>query len=239
MSMFDILSFGPGGWGDEMLRGALMTLLVAGLGFLGGNIIGAVVATARVLGPAPVRWLGTAYTTVVRGVPELLIIYLLFFGGGEFFRFIAKIFFLGGDGFADAFSAGVLALSVVSGAYSAEVFRGAVGAVPRGMFEAARAFGMRPFQMLRLIAIPQVLRYGLPAMANVWQLTLKDTALISVTGLVELMRTTDIAAGSTQRSFFFYTISIMIFLAFTALSDLLFRRAENFCGCHGHAGGKG
>jgi octopine/nopaline transport system permease protein len=239
MSMFDILSFGPSGWGDEMLRGASMTLLVAGLGFVGGNIIGAVVAVARVLGPAPVKWLGAAYTTVVRGVPELLIIYLLFFGGGEFFRFIAKIFFLGGDGFADAFIAGVVALSVVSGAYSAEVFRGAAGAVPRGMFDAARAFGMRPFQMLRLIAIPQVLRYGLPAMANVWQLTVKDTALISVTGLVELMRTTDIAAGSTQKQFFFYTISIMIFLAFTALSDFLFRRAENFCGCHGHAGGKG
>ena len=92
--------------------------------------------------------------------------------------------------------------------------------------------------MLRLIAIPQVLRYCLPSMANVWQLTLKDTALISVTGLVELMRSTDIAAGSTHMQFLFYTTAIVIFLGFTALSDFLFRRAEDYCGCHAVAGGK-
>ncbi|MCA0417586.1 MAG: ABC transporter permease subunit [Proteobacteria bacterium] len=226
MSLIDLLAFGPGGWGSQILRGTVMTLLIAVLGFLGGNLVGMLLAGARLTGHPLLAWPALVYTTVVRGVPEILVLYLLFFGGGELFRMIGIVMGYGGASSADAFGAGVVAIALISGAYSAEVFRGAIRAIPPGQGEAARAFGMRRLQLFRLILLPQLLRYALPSLGNVWQLTLKDTALISVTGLVELMRITDIAAGSTRMPFLFYSVAILIFLGLTGLSNLAFERAE-------------
>lgn len=226
MNLLDLLAFGPTGWGDEIARGAAMTLVIATLGFVGGLLVGLPIAAARLSSSGILRGLSAIYVTVVRGVPELLVIYLLFFGGGRFYRYVADAMGYTGAVAADAFSAGILAVILICAAYSAEVFRGAFQAIPKGQIEAACAFGMGRSTMFVRIKLPQMLRYALPSIANVWQLVLKDTALVSVTGLVELMRTIDVAAGSTRSPFLFYMVAILIFLALTAVSNKGFERAE-------------
>jgi octopine/nopaline transport system permease protein len=127
-----------------------------------------------------------------------------------------------------AFAIGTVAIGLVSGAYSTEVIRGAVLAVPRGEIEAARAFGMGRALLFRRIMVPQVARFALPGLGNVWQLTLKDTALISVTGLVEIMRQAHIAAGSTRQPFTFYAVAAVLYLVLTTFSNYGFQRAEKW-----------
>ena len=123
-------------------------------------------------------------------------------------------------------STGALAIGIVSGAYQAEVFRGAYQIVNRGELEAARSVGMHRWLMFRRIIAPQVLRYAIPGLGNTWQLVLKESALISVTGLVELLRQSHIAAGSTRRPFDFYITAAVLYLLITWVSTYLFQRAE-------------
>jgi octopine/nopaline transport system permease protein len=126
----------------------------------------------------------------------------------------------------NGFVAGALAVAVVSGAYQTEVLRAAILAIPRGQTEAGRALGLRPVLVTRLVLAPQVLRVALPGMGNVWQMVVKESALVSVTGLVELMRQVSIAAGSTRRPFEFYVTGAAIYLVLTTLSGLAFAWAE-------------
>jgi len=224
----ELLSFGDAGWGDEMLRGALMTLAVSLASMALGLALGALGAAAKLSALAPARWAAEGYTTIVRGVPELLVIYLLFFGGNGAVMFIAGIFGYGGYIELDAFTIGTFAVGVVSGAYSTEVIRGAVLAVPRGQIEAAQAIGMGRFLLFRRIMLPQVARFALPGLGNVWQLTLKDTSLISVTGLVEIMRQAHVAAGSTRQPFTFYLVAAGLYLLLTSFSNYGFQRAEGW-----------
>jgi octopine/nopaline transport system permease protein len=226
----ELLSFGDQGWGDEMLRGALMTLAVSLSSMALGLVFGTLGAAAKLSAVAPARWLAEGYTTIVRGVPELLVIYLLFFGGNGAVMFIAGIFGYGGYIELNAFTIGTFAVGVVSGAYSTEVIRGAVLAVPRGQIEAAQAIGMSRFLLFRRIMLPQVARFALPGLGNVWQLTLKDTSLISVTGLVEIMRQAHVAAGSTRQPFTFYLVAACLYLLLTTFSNYGFRRAEAWAG---------
>lgn len=224
----DLLSFGDGGWGDEMAVATLMTIAVSVSSFFLGLVIGAGGAALKLSDWVFNRAIGDAYTTVVRGVPELLILYLLFFGGNGAVMFVARIF--GYDGYIElnAFTIGTIAIGVVSGAYSTEVLRGAVLAIPRGQIEAARACGMSDWLMFRRIMAPQVLRFALPGLGNVWQLTLKDTALISVTGLVEIMRQASIASGSTRQPFVFYLLAAVAYLVLTTFSNMGFQRSERW-----------
>jgi octopine/nopaline transport system permease protein len=224
--VLELLQFGAAGWGDELARGAAMTLLVALCGFALGNVVGVAGALAQASRLRPLVIVVAVYTTIVRGVPELLVIYLLFFGGGELLLRIGEALGIGGDVGADALLAGTISIGVIAGAYSTEVFRGALAAIPRGQIEAAHAFGMSRAAAFRLIRLPQLLRFALPGMGNVWQNVLKDTALISVMSLAELMRVTHLGAGSTHRPFLFYGIAIALYLAMTALSNGLFDRAE-------------
>jgi octopine/nopaline transport system permease protein len=224
----ELLSLGDQGWGDEMLRGALMTLAVSLSSMVLGLAFGTLGAAAKLSAVAPARWLAEGYTTVVRGVPELLVIYLLFFGGNGAVMFIAGIFGYGGYIELNAFTIGTFAVGVVSGAYSTEVIRGAVLAVPKGQIEAAQAIGMSRALLLRRIMLPQVARFALPGLGNVWQLTLKDTSLISVTGLVEIMRQAHIAAGSSRQPFTFYLVAACLYLLLTSFSNYGFRRAEGW-----------
>ncbi|MBL8706850.1 MAG: ABC transporter permease [Rhodospirillales bacterium] len=223
-----LLSWGDKGWGDELALATLMTLAVASCAFLLGLVFGSLGATAKLSRIRPLVLLADAYTTVLRGIPELLVIYLLFFGGGGALRFVVKMF--GYDGYVElnAFTTGVIAIGIVNGAYSTEAIRGAVLAVPKGQIEAAKAYGMPPWTMFRRILAPQVLRYALPSLGNVWQLCLKETALISVTGLVEIMRQSTIGAGSTKQPFTFYACAAVLYLVLTSLSSLGFARAERW-----------
>jgi His/Glu/Gln/Arg/opine family amino acid ABC transporter permease subunit len=210
------------GYGSQILAGAALTLGVAALSFVFGLTIGALGAFAKLSGVWPLRIAADAYTTIVRGVPELLILLLLYYGGTVLLTTLN-----GGDYVeVDGLTAGVVALSCLSGAYSTEVLRAAVTAIPAGQIEAARAFGMGRTLILRRIMLPQLWRFALPGLGNVWLVLLKDTALISVVNLAELMRRSAIAAGATRKPFTFYAVAAVIYLGFTMISMLGFAQLE-------------
>ncbi|WP_425330034.1 ABC transporter permease [Terrirubrum flagellatum] len=220
------MGFGPRGWGMAMLAGAAMTIAVASCGFLLGACVGVLGAWAKISGGPVLRTMADGYTTILRGVPDLLVIYLFYFGAGAVLTPIGRLF--GASGFISlpGFAAGALAIGVVSGAYHTEVFRGAFRAVSRGEIEAAIASGMSPSLMLRRIIGPLTLRHAVPGLGNVWQLTLKESALVSVTGLVELLRQSQIGAGSTRQPFYFFVTAGALYLLITAISGQGFRLAE-------------
>ena len=228
MSYFEIIGFGPGGWGPDMLKATTMTVLVAVSGFASGLLFGLLGAAARLSRFPLLAAAAGTYTTVFRGVPNLLVIYLLYFGSSSVLSSVAAAF--GGQGFvgAPAFLTGALAIGVVSGAYQTEVFRGAYLSLQKGEIEAARAVGMPPFLVLRRIILPQAFRFAIPGLANVWQSVLKQSALVSVTGLVELMRQSQVAAGSTRKPFTFFITAGILYLLITVVTDDAFRRAERY-----------
>ncbi|MBB5043594.1 ABC transporter permease [Shinella fusca] len=226
MATLELLGFGQNGWGALLLVATLMTLAVTATALLIGAVLGTLVATAKLSGNVLLVGLGNVYTTVFRGVPELLIIYLIYFGGSSAVTAVGQ--WLGYEGFLGlpSFAAGALAVGIISGSYQAEVYRGAYLAIAKGELEAASAIGMNRMLRLRRVVMPQVLRYAIPGLGNVWQLTLKDSALISVTGLAELMRTSQVAAGSTRQYFLFYIVGGVLYLLLTSFSDRVFNRAE-------------
>ncbi|RCK45278.1 ABC transporter permease [Thalassospira profundimaris] len=226
MEIIELLGFGAKGWGALILTGMLLTLCVTLASLAIGALVGGLIATAKLSNFWWLRVLGTTYTTIFRGVPELLIIYLIYFGGSNAVTAIGHA--MGIEGFLGmpSFLAGALAVGLISAAYQAEVYRGAYRAIPRGEIEAAASIGMPPLRCVRRIILPQILRFAIPGLNNVWQLSLKDSALISVTGLAELMRTTQVAAGSTRQYFMFYIVGGLLYLVLTSFSERLFNSAE-------------
>jgi octopine/nopaline transport system permease protein len=226
LSYLELMGFGPNGWGPALLWAAGMTIAVALCGFLVGAFIGTVVAWGKLSRSLVARGVADGYTTVLRGIPDLLVIYLFYFGGSAVLGRIGGLF--GYDGFigVPAFVVGALAIGIVSGAYQAEVFRGAYQTLAQGEIEAAKSVGMHRWLMFRRIIAPQVLRYAIPGLGNVWQLVLKESALISVTGLVELLRQSQVGAGSTRRPFDFYLTAALIYLLITWVSTVFFQKAE-------------
>jgi octopine/nopaline transport system permease protein len=225
-ALIETFGFGVKGWGGQLLLAVVMTLAVTLAAMAIGLVLGVLVAGAKLARRRWIRAIGTAYTTVFRGVPELLVIYFIYFGGSSAATAIGSAF--GAQGFVGlpSFAAGALAVGVISGAYQAEVYRGAFHSVSRGEIEAARAVGMPGWLRFRRILAPQILRFALPGLGNVWQLSLKDSALISVTGLAELMRTSQVGARSTHQFFAFYIVGGGLYLVVTALSGGAFGSAE-------------
>lgn len=227
MNAFQLLGFGEKGWGSLLLQATAMTLAVTVTAFLFGAVFGAIVARGKLSDSVLARAAGDVYTTVLRGVPDLLVIYLFYFGGSQLLSTIYQLV-TGDRGFIgiNAFLTGALAVGIVSGAYQTEVFRGAYMAIPRGELEAARSVGMSGWTMFRRIVAPQVLRFAIPGLGNVWQLALKESALISVTGLTELLRQSQVASGSTRQPFVFYTAAAVLYLVLTSISTRAFGKAE-------------
>ena len=223
---FELLGFGPNGWGAAMLASALMTVGVALAGFFIGAVIGVGGAFAKLSGGGVARRLAGAYTTVLRGIPDLLVIYLFYFGSSAVLSPLAHLFGASGFFSLPGFLAGALAIGIVSGAYQTEVFRGAFNAVPKGEMEAASAVGMPPLLRFRRVIAPLALRFALPGIGNVWQLVLKETALVSVTGLVEILREAQIGAGSTRQPFAFFAAAACLYMAISAVSSQGFEAAE-------------
>ena len=170
--------------------------------------------------------IGNSYTTVIRGVPELLVIYLFFFGGSGAVMYVASIFGYNDYIEINAFITGSCAIGIISGAYSTEVFRGAIQSIDKGQFEASKVLGIKKNIQFYKVVLPQMLRLAIPNLSNVWQITLKDTSLISVTGLVEIMRQSYIAAGSTRDPLFFYSFAAVLYLLLTYFSMKLINRLE-------------
>jgi octopine/nopaline transport system permease protein len=224
---FGILQVWQGGWIGAILRGAAVTIAVGICSMILGLMIGTIcglIKWRRIIG---LSQLVDFYTSIIRGVPELLIIYLLFFGSVEFVTSVATAF--GFAGLADAgypFFITVMAISAISGAYSTEVIRGALAAIPKGHIEAAVALGLPGRRIFARIIAPQMLRIAFPGINNVWQTTIKDTALVSVVGLQELMRTAAIGAGSTRNPLIFYAIAAAVYLLITGVSQLGFNKVE-------------
>ncbi|MGO4563034.1 ABC transporter permease subunit [Rhizobiales bacterium 3FA27D7] len=224
---FGLWQVWEGGWVGAILRGAAVTIAVAVTAMLGGVVVGIACGLVKWGRIRPLTYLVDGYTALVRGVPELLIIYLLFFSSVEFVTKVATAF--GYAGLADAgyaFIIAVIAIGAISGAYSTEVVRGALEAVPHGHVEAARALGLPSSRIFRRIIAPQMLRIAFPGLNNVWQTTIKDTALVSVVGLQELMRTAFIGSGTTRHPFIFYLIAAVVYLAITLVSQFGIDQAE-------------
>jgi octopine/nopaline transport system permease protein len=220
-----------GGWIRAILQGAAITIAVGTVSMIVGALIGTLCGVIKWARIVPLTLVVDTYTSLVRGVPELLIIYLLFFSSVEFVTQVATAF--GYAGLADsgyAFIIAIVAIGTISGAYSTEVIRGALASIPEGHVEAARALGMSGGRIFRRIIIPQMLRIAIPGMNNVWQTTIKDTALVSVVGLQELMRTASVGAGSTRNPLIFYLVAALVYFAITLISQAGFDRVERLVG---------
>ena len=208
----ELLSFGKTGWGDELLIATMMTIAVSITAMIIGFLFALIFTPLKLSKSKFLNLIGNSYTTVIRGVPELLVIYLFFFGGSGAVMYVASIFGYNDYIEINAFITGSFAIGIISGAYSTEVFRGAIQSIDKGQFEASKVLGLKkPIHFFKVI-MPQMLRLAIPNLSNVWQITLKDTSLISVTGLVEIMRQSYIAAGSTRDPLFFYSFAAVLYL---------------------------
>jgi octopine/nopaline transport system permease protein len=226
MNIFSIISFGEGGWGQSLLAATFMTIAVAVCGYLLGAVIGIVVAWGKISGGWTVRILADAYTTVLRGVPDLLVIFLIYFGGSALVTAVGRMF--GAQGFVGFpnFIAGTVAIGICCGAHHTEVFRGAFKAVNPGEIEAAKSCGMNRWLRFRRIIAPLTFRYSIAGLSNVWLVVLKESALVSVVGLTELMRQSQIGAGSTGLPFDFYLVAAIIYLFISSASSAILHWAQ-------------
>jgi octopine/nopaline transport system permease protein len=222
----ELLYFGDNGWGDELFIATLMTVAVSITAMLIGFLFALIFTPLKLSKYKILNLIGNFYTTVIRGVPELLVIYLFFFGGSGAIMYVASIFGYFEYIEINAFITGSFAIGIISGAYSTEVFRGAIQSIDKGQFEASKVLGFNKYIHFFKVIMPQMLRLALPNLSNVWQITLKDTSLISVTGLVEIMRQSYIAAGSTRDPLLFYSFAAVLYLLLTFISMKFLNRLE-------------
>jgi len=218
------------GFGGTLAAGAWVTIKLALASLILGLCLGLIGAGAKLSRFFILRTAADICTTVVRGVPELVLVLAVYFGGAVAINGLAAKIGYSGYIEINAFGAGVLAIGAAFGAYATEVFRGAILAVPKGQVEAARVLGMPAFLLFRRIVLPQVWRYALPGLGNLFLILQKNTALVSVTGLSELMRNTTVAVGYTRKPFTFYLVAALIYLGFTTITmvgnQFLERRAN-------------
>lgn len=192
-----------------------------------GLIIGTAGAYGKLYGGPLIRDILEIYTTLVRAVPELVLILLLFYAGTDLVnRAMAALGY--GPVNISALVAGIVVIGVVQGAYSTEVLRGAILAVPQGQIEAARAYGMSPGLLLRRITLPAMLPYAIPGLANLWLIATKDTALLAVIGFNELTLATRQAAGATKAYFTFFMAAGALYLTLTLFSNVIIGRVERW-----------
>jgi His/Glu/Gln/Arg/opine family amino acid ABC transporter permease subunit len=206
--------------------GLQLTLLVGLFSLIVAIMMGLLGSWGKLSHNRVARGAADTYTTVIRGVPELLLLLLVYYGTPTLIQDVLAG--LGYDVIIDVnpFIAGVLTLGFIYGAFATEVFRGAILAVPKGQIEAAYAAGMGRIMMVRRVLLPQVWRFALPGLGNVWMVLIKATALISVIQLPELMRNADIAARAVRLPFTFYFAASLIYLAITVASMIGQQRIE-------------
>ncbi len=205
----------------QLLQGLEITLIVGVASFLLGFVIAAVLAPLAVYGNSITRRIITAYVGLIRGLPELLVIFLVFYGGTVL---LTKL--VGQYVEVDALTAGIVSLAVVAAAYLTEILRGALLSVSAGQWEAALSLGFRRPRAFRLVILPQMMARALPGLGNQWLVILKESALVSVVGLEELMRKSVVAAGATHQPLAFYLAAAGLYVAVTAVSSLLFKAYE-------------
>ena len=226
MLKFEKLILGDLGWGDEFLLATLMTVIVSISSMGLGIFIAIFTAWAKLSYSKLLIFIANFYTTVIRGIPELLVIYLIFFGGSALVMKLAKVFGYNGYIELNALLISIFAIGVISATYSSEVLRAAYLSIDKGQIEAAKTLGLSKMSIFYKILVPQILRHAIPGLGNVWQVTLKDTSLISVTGLVEIMRQTRIASNVEHSPLTFCITAALLYLFLTTFSSKFFNYLE-------------
>jgi His/Glu/Gln/Arg/opine family amino acid ABC transporter permease subunit len=216
------------GYGWLLLKGAKLTVLVGVSSMFLAILLGLVGAWGKLSRSWLISTIASFYTTVVRGIPELVLILLVYYGVPTLIQDISSSLGLNIIINFNPFIAGVGTIGFIYGAFSTEVFRGAYLAVPKGQIEAARSVGMNSQLTFRRVILPQMWRFALPGLGNVWMVLIKATALMSVIQLPELMRNADIAARSTRMPFTFYFAASVLYLAITIASLIVQQKAETW-----------
>ena len=213
-----LLEFGPGGWGDEIAAGAAVTLALSLATLPVGIVVGFFVALAKQSSDTLIRLSAEIYTTIFRGLPELLTLFLVYYGAQYGFSKIST-WALGFSVEISAFVAGVVALGVVLSSYASETFLSAFRGIPRGQYEAAFAVGLTRAQTMRLVILPQLVRLAAPRPLQ--SLALADEGYGARLGdyANELLRMTTIAVGNTKQPFLFYGVACLIYLAMAVVSS--------------------
>ena len=221
-----LLTFGDTGWGDELLRGALVTLQLAACALVLGLALGLLLAAAKLSAHAALRWTGEIYMAFIRATPEFLILLLFYYGIERAVQALLTVIGLSVAFEMPRFLAAVIGLAAIFSAYAAEVFRGAYLAIPVGQIEAATACGMSPGQIFTRIRLPQMWRFAIPGLGNLWMVLLKDTSLAAVIAVDDLLRQAKIGSETTRAPLTFYVAAGVIYLVLTGVSDIARDRLE-------------
>ena len=219
-SVWTLLSWGPEGWLDEIAYGVFITVSLALATLPLGLLIGFLIAVAKQSQERSLKLAADIYTTIFRGLPELLTLFLVFYGAQIGIQQVVRIFNPTASVEVNSFVSGMIALGVVFSSYASEVFLSAFRAIPRGQYEGGYAIGLSKFQTMRLIVLPQLIRIALPGLANLWLILLKDTSLVSAIGLTDILRQAGVAARVTKQAFLFFGFATLIYLALAILSSI-------------------
>lgn len=229
-SVWALLGFGPDGWGNALAYGVLVTVSLAVVTLPLGLLIGFLVSLAKQSSEPSMRLAGNIYTTIFRGLPELLTLFLVFYGAQIGIQQIVQFISPGTTVDINSFVAGMVALGVVFSSYASEVFLSAFRAIPRGQYEGGYSIGLSPRQTMRLVILPQLVRIALPGLANLWLILLKDTALVSAIGLTDILRQASIASRATKHAFLFFGVSCLIYLVLAIISSFGINAIERWVG---------
>ncbi|WP_309084361.1 ABC transporter permease [Chelativorans sp.] len=221
-----LLSFGPEGWSDEIAGGVIITVSLALATLPFGLAVGFAVALGKISGDRALRLAANIYTTIFRGLPELLTLFLVFYGAQIAIQHLMRITGSAGTIEINAFVAGMVALGAVFSAYASEVFVSAFRAIPRGQYEGAYAIGLSRRRTMRLVILPQLIRFALPGLSNLWLILLKETSLVSVIGIADILRQTQVAARVTKQAFLFFGLACLIYLALAVLFSIVLSAIE-------------
>ncbi len=221
MSAFDnLIAYSP-----LLARGAVVTIALALLSLALATSLGALAAAVRIGGSKFGQGIVFLYTTIVRGIPDLVLLLLIYFGGQRLLNTVVGAFSEGQVNLSP-FWAGVMTIGFIYGAYLAETFRGAYMTIPPGQVEAAQALGMRGLRLHLSVTIPQLVRFALPGYANVWQVLVKSTAVVSVIGLEDLVGMANDAGKTVREPFIFFSAVLLIYLVITWVSTRVFESME-------------
>jgi His/Glu/Gln/Arg/opine family amino acid ABC transporter permease subunit len=213
------------GYLPTLVQGLWVTLSVAAVSLVVACAFGLLGALAKLSGSRALRFAADVYTTLIRGLPDLVLMLFIFYGGQILLNDVAEA---RGWNYIDVppFAAGVLTIGFIYGAYLTETFRGAILAIPRGQTEAAVAYGMQRGQVLRRIVLPQMVRHAIPGFANNWLVMVKATALVSIIGLDDMVHRANLAASATREPFTFFCVIALVYLAITTVSIVLLAQVE-------------
>lgn len=211
------------GYLPQLLLGTYTTIKVALCSLLLGLLIGLIGAAGESIKIRWLRYLFIIFISIIRGLPELLVIFFIYFGGTIILSNLMNHYVN-----VSAFMAGVLALSLLFGAYASQTFRGAFHAIPVGQIEAGKALGLNKWQVFYHIRLPQACKHALPGLSNLWLVLLKDSALISLIGLADVMNKTQVAASTTHKPFTFYLAAAVIYLVLTYISQIFIKQLTNW-----------